>query len=178
MNFHIAHVCIRFGKNVFFFFAVSLAQDWLIHLKLMLFSLGSNGRKVVCNSSMENTYLKLRFNPPKPLQSKPGEKAANASDFVENWRWRTIFSYAYNILGATKLLIIECRLGGDYLQLCPVRVTKSSLEVVLALFTSTLSIYSQGYCFCLLSQTCISIFISLPSARSIPLISALFSSRL
>lgn len=84
MNFHIAHVCIRFGKN--FFFAVSLAQDWPIHLKLVLFSLGSNGRKVVCNSGMENTYLKLHFNPPKPLQSKPGEKAAYPNDFVENWR--------------------------------------------------------------------------------------------
>lgn len=95
-----------------FFFAVSLAQDWPIHLKLVLFSLGSNGRKVVCNSGMENTYLKLHFNPPKPLQSKPGEKAAYPNDFVENWRWRAIFSYAYNIPGATKLLIIECRLGG------------------------------------------------------------------
>lgn len=78
----------------------------------MLFSPGSYGGKVAWNSSIENAYLKLCFNPPKPLQSKSAEKATYLSDFVENWRRRAIFSCAYNILGATKLLIIECRLGG------------------------------------------------------------------
>lgn len=127
---------------------------------------------------MENIYLKLCFNPPKPLQSKSGEKITYPGDFVENCRWHAVFSHAYNILGSTKLLIIECRLsGGDYLWLCPVRVTKSSPEVPLILFTSTLSIYSQGCC-SVCCQTCSSIFISLPSASSIPFTFALFSSRL
>ncbi|KAM6127504.1 LOW QUALITY PROTEIN: cilia- and flagella-associated protein 337 [Phoenicopterus ruber ruber] len=49
-----------------------LAQDWLIHLKLVLYSPGSCGGEVVWNSSMENPYLKLHFNPPKPLQSTSG----------------------------------------------------------------------------------------------------------
>ncbi|KAM9274803.1 LOW QUALITY PROTEIN: cilia- and flagella-associated protein 337 [Cariama cristata] len=48
----------------------NLVEDWPIHLKFVLLSPGSYGGQVVWNSSVENAYLKLRFNPPKPLQSK------------------------------------------------------------------------------------------------------------
>lgn len=91
---------------------MSLACDWQIYWKLVLFRPGSCGKQVVWNNNMENACLKLCFNPPKPLQSKSGENATYCRDFVENWRWHAMFSCAYNILGATKLLIIECRLGG------------------------------------------------------------------
>lgn len=75
------------------------------------------------------------------------KNTAHLGDFAENWRWRTVFSCVYDILGATKLLVIECR-PGDYLRLCPIGVTKGSLGVLITLFTSPLSIYSQGCCFC------------------------------
>ncbi|KAM6199144.1 LOW QUALITY PROTEIN: cilia- and flagella-associated protein 337 [Sarcoramphus papa] len=66
------HMYISGLVRIFFFFPVSLSQDWLIHLKLVLFSPGSYGGRVVWNSRTENAYLKLGFNPPKPLQSKSG----------------------------------------------------------------------------------------------------------
>ncbi|KAM6062673.1 LOW QUALITY PROTEIN: cilia- and flagella-associated protein 337 [Chlamydotis macqueenii] len=46
----------------------SLAQDWLNHLKLVLFSPGSYGGKVVWNSSMENAHLKLQSSKASAIQ--------------------------------------------------------------------------------------------------------------
>lgn len=78
-------------------FSVSLAEDWLIHLKFMLFSLESYGGKVVWNSNVENAYLKPRSSAPRLLQSKSDEKATDSSDYAEN-QGNPVFPNAYNIL--------------------------------------------------------------------------------
>lgn len=127
---------------------------------------------------MENIYLKPCFNPPKPLQSKSGEKITYPSDFVENRRWHGVFSRAYNILGSTKLLIIECRLGGGlFMTLSCQSDKKQPWGATHLVHLHTFNLFPR-LLLCLLSQTCSGIFISLPSASSIPFTFALFSSRL